>query len=244
MIQWAKAHWGEGGGRELLILLHMRRFTALISTLLYITTVNAQLPDGFVYLSDIAPSIRQEVRYAGTDNFIGKPIDGYESETIILTKEAGAALVKVQAELRKANLSLKVYDAYRPQRAVDHFVRWAQVESDTTMKTQYYPAVPKNQLFKLGFIASKSGHTRGSTVDLTMIDLKTGEECDMGGPYDFFGSLSHHDYDDLSTEQRSNRVFLKSIMSQHGFKAYAKEWWHYTLRGEPYPDTYFDFLVR
>ena len=222
----------------------MSSVTTLFAILLLSTSVYAQLPAGFVYLSDVAPSIRQEVRYAGTNNFIGKPIDGYDAETIILSKEAATAMLKVQEDLRKANLSLKVYDAYRPQRAVDHFVRWARVESDTLMKTQYYPAVPKNQLFKLGFIASKSGHTRGSTVDLTLVDLKTGTECDMGGPYDFFGPLSHHDYEDLSTEQRSNRTFLKSMMSKHGFRAYAKEWWHYTLRGEPYPDTYFDFEVR
>ena len=203
-----------------------------------------QAPEGFVYLSDIAPSIKQEVRYAGRDNFVGQPIDGYLSETIILSKPAARALVKVQEELRKANLSLKVYDAYRPQRAVDNFVSWARNASDTLMKRQYYPNVPKSELFKRGFIASKSGHTRGSTVDLTLIDLNTGEECDMGGPYDFFGPLSHHDYEDLSTEQRSNRKFLKSIMSTHGFRSYSKEWWHYTLRGEPYPDTYFDFEVR
>ena len=203
-----------------------------------------QAPEGFVYLSDIAPSIKQEVRYAGRDNFVGQPIDGYLSETIILSKPAARALVKVQEELRKANLSLKVYDAYRPQRAVDNFVSWARSASDTLMKRQYYPNVPKSELFKRGFIASKSGHTRGSTVDLTLIDLNTGEECDMGGPYDFFGPLSHHDYEALSTEQRSNRKFLKSIMSNHGFRSYSKEWWHYTLRGEPHPDTYFDFEVR
>ena len=203
-----------------------------------------QAPEGFVYLSDIAPPIKQEVRYAGRDNFVGQPIDGYLSGTIILSKPAARALVKVQEELRKANLSLKVYDAYRPQRAVDNFVSWARNASDTLMKRQYYPNVPKSELFKRGFIASKSGHTRGSTVDLTLIDLNTGEECDMGGPYDFFGPLSHHDYGALSTEQRSNRKFLKSIMSTHGFRSYSKEWWHYTLRGEPHPDTYFDFEVR
>ena len=222
----------------------MSRFIALIYILLSITSVSAQIPDGFVYLSDIAPSIKQEVRYAGRDNFVGQPIDGYLSGTIILSKPAARALVKVQEELRKADLGLKVYDAYRPQRAVDNFVSWARNASDTLMKRQYYPNVPKSELFKRGFIASKSGHTRGSTVDLTLIDLNTGEECDMGGPYDFFGPLSHHDYEALSTEQRSNRKFLKSIMSTHGFRAYSKEWWHYTLRGEPHPDTYFDFEVR
>ena len=222
----------------------MSRFIALIYILLSITSVSAQIPDGFVYLSDIAPSIKQEVRYAGRDNFVGQPIDGYLSGTIILSKPAARALVKVQEELRKADLGLKVYDAYRPQRAVDNFVSWARNASDTLMKRQYYPNVPKSELFKRGFIASKSGHTRGSTVDLTLIDLNTGEECDMGGPYDFFGPLSHHDYEALSTEQRSNRKFLKSIMSTHGFRAYSKEWWHYTLRGEPHPDTYFNFEVR
>ena len=222
-------------------LIKLSFFLFVMSTCMML---HAQVPDGFVYLSSAVPTIKQEVRYAGSDNFIGEPIDGYISESIVLSAEAGSALAKVQAELQKANLSLKVYDAYRPQRAVDHFVRWARVHTDTLMKAQYYPAVPKNELFKRGFIASKSGHTRGSTVDLTLIDLNTGVECDMGGPYDFFGPRSHHDYTELSTEQRSNRAFLKSIMSKHGFRSYAKEWWHYTLRGEPYPDTYFDFVVE
>lgn len=222
----------------------MSRLLMLFSILLLSTSVYAQIPPGFVYLSDVAPSIKQEVRYAGSDNFIGKPIDGYHVEAIILSEQAAMALLQVQAELHKANLSLKVYDAYRPQSAVDHFVRWARVESDTLMKTQFYPAIPKSQLFKLGFIASRSGHTRGSTVDLTLVDLTTGVECDMGGPYDYFGQLSHHDYENLSVEQRSNRAFLRSTLSKYGFRAYAQEWWHYTLRGEPYPDTYFNFEVR
>jgi len=221
----------------------MSRFIAITYILLSITSIRAQLPDGFVYLSDIAPSIKQEVRYAGSDNFVGRPIEGYLSETIILSIRAARALVNVQKELQEANLGLKVYDAYRPQRAVDNFVSWSRSASDTLMKRQYYPNIPKSELFKRGFIASKSGHTRGSTVDLTLIDLNTGVECDMGGPYDFFGPLSHHNYENLSREQLANRKFLKSIMSNHGFRAYSKEWWHYTLRGEPYPDSYFNFEV-
>ncbi len=202
------------------------------------------IPEGFVYIIDIDPSILQEVRYAGTNNFIGRQIDGYLQPTIIISQAAAKALSNLQAELKKVNKGLKIFDAYRPQKAVNHFVRWARNPEDTLMKAAYYPEVQKNELFKRGYIASRSGHTRGSTVDLTIIDLTTGAELDMGGPYDFFGELSHHNYPELTTEQRSNRAFLKSMMSKHGFRPYSEEWWHYTLRGEPYPETYFDFDVR
>ncbi|MCL4155874.1 UNVERIFIED_CONTAM: hypothetical protein GTU68_057740 [Idotea baltica] len=176
--------------------------------LLFITIFKAQdLPDGFVYLYDIDPSIKSELRYFSTDNFIGKPIDGYLKNCVIVTKETANALHKVQQELLKKGYSLKIYDAYRPQQAVDHFVRWARVLNDTLMKQEYYPNVPKSELFQRGYIASKSGHTRGSTIDLTIISIKTGKELDMGSPYDFFGIQSHPLFNEISIKsKKENRM--------------------------------------
>ena len=202
------------------------------------------IPSGFVYLRDIDSTILEELRYFRSDNFIGSTIDGYDSASLVLSRSAAVALSQVQADLKRANKGLKIFDAYRPQKAVDHFVLWAQDPLDTLMKSEFYPNIPKNELFKRGYIATRSGHTRGSTVDLTIVDLHTHKELDMGGPFDFFGVQSHHDHGQLTTEQRSNRAFLKSIMIKHGFRPYAKEWWHYTLNAEPYPNTYFDFNIK
>lgn len=203
-----------------------------------------KLPKGFVYVQDLAPSIQIELRYLSDNNFIGKPIDGYHKETIIISEPAAKALVKVQNELLKKEMSLKVFDAYRPQQAVDHFVRWAKVLNDTLMKSEYYPDVAKKDLFRLGYIAAKSGHTRGSTVDLTIVDLKTGKELDMGSPFDFFGIQSHPFYEHISDAQKNNRMLLRKAMLDHGFKPYEHEWWHFTLKDEPYPDTYFNFPIE
>jgi len=202
------------------------------------------LPDDFVHIKNHTPSIIIEPRYYTSNNFIGTSIEGYEAPTAICTKSAAEALRKAQIELNQKGLGLKVFDAYRPQRAVDHFVRWAQVMSDTLNKKEYYPDIPKSKLFELGYIAEKSGHTRGSTADLTIIDISTKSELDMGSPFDFFGPISGHGYKDLTDEQKSNRSLLRSVMEKYGFKAYEEEWWHYTLINEPYPDTYFDFLVK
>ncbi len=141
-------------------------------------------------------------------------------------------------------MGLKLFDAYRPQQAVNHFVRWAKVLNDTLMKQSYYPDVPKSELFKRGYIASKSGHSRGSTVDLTLIDLDTGNELDMGSPYDFFGVQSHPFYKKITDKQRKNRMLLRRVMLKNGFKPYENEWWHFTLRDEPFPNQYFDFPVK
>ena len=153
-------------------------------------------------------------------------------------------LEDVDASIQKEGLSLKVFDAYRPQEAVNHFVKWAKVLSDTLMKQEYYPKVPKSQLFNQGYIASKSGHTRGSTVDLTIIDAKTGKELDMGSPYDFFGVQSHPLHSNLSKEQKENRMLLRKVMLENNFKPYENEWWHFTLRNEPFRNTYFNFSVE
>ena len=200
-------------------------------------------PEGFVQIKDVIPNINYEIRYYGSNNFLGGPVKGYEAPSAFLSKEAAAALKAVQKDLNLKGFGLKIFDAYRPQRAVNDFVAWARDLSDTLKKREYYPDVPKSQLFKRGYIASKSGHTRGSTVDLTVVDMKTGRELDMGSPYDFFGDISHHNSTRITKTQQQNRTLLKSTMVTYGFQPYAQEWWHYTLKDEPYPDTYFDFPV-
>lgn len=203
-----------------------------------------QMPKEFVYLEDIESSIQKDLRYLSDKNFIGKPIDGYQNNCVIVSKETAIALKKVQTILLEKGYSLKVFDTYRPQQAVDHFVRWAKVLNDTLMKSEYYPNVPKSELFNQGYIASKSGHTRGSTVDLTIVDVQTQKELDMGSPYDFFGVESHPFYSKISKNQKENRMLLRKVMLENGFKPYENEWWHFTLRNEPFPNTYFNFVVE
>ena len=202
------------------------------------------LPAGFVRLGDAIPGIVLDVRYYGADNFVGAPVDGYEAPAAILTQPAVGALRQVQASLRARGFALKVLDAYRPQTAVDHFVRWAADPSDDRTRAEYYPEVPKSELFARGYIAEMSGHSRGSTVDLTVVRLSDGAELDMGTPFYFFVAESAVDYDNLTDEQRANRRLLADAMQARGFEPYPEEWWHYTLADEPYPDTYFDFPVR
>ena len=198
----------------------------------------------FVSVSDVIPDALLYVRYYTTYNFVGERIDGYEQPVVLMTKEAAASLALVNRDMRAQGLRLVIYDAYRPQRAVDHFVRWAEDVSDTRMKAIFYPEVDKADLFERGFIAKRSGHSRGSTVDLTLLDEKSGMLLDMGGPFDFFGELSHPDFAGVTTEQHANRMLLRDAMVTHGFRTLSTEWWHFTLVNEPYPDTYFDFPVR
>ncbi len=204
----------------------------------------AQLPKGFVYVQNEIPTIQIELRYFSKNNFVGERIDGYQKEVLILSKEAVDALKLVQYKLNKKGLGLNIFDGYRPQRAVNHFYKWALDVNDTLMKQQFYPNELKRDLFKNGYIATKSGHTRGSTLDVTLIDLKTGNEIDMGSPYDFFGQESWVTFDMLTVKQKRNRNQLQKIMLANGFRNYQKEWWHFTLNNEPYPNTYFDFLVK
>jgi zinc D-Ala-D-Ala dipeptidase len=204
----------------------------------------AQLPEGFVYVNDLIPSIQVELRYFGSDNFMGNPIDGYHNEVAILSEQATIALKEVQQELQQYNLSIKIYDSYRPQRAVNHFIRWARDLTDTLNKQEYYPNVMKQHLFVEGYIAARSGHTRGSTLDMTLVDSKTRKPLDMGSPYDFFGKVSWVDNKNLTAQQLANRMLIQTIMRKYGFKHYPKEWWHFTLRDEPFPETYFDFVVK
>jgi len=203
-----------------------------------------QLPDGFVQALKIIPDLNVELRYFTTHNFVGDTIDGYNANVLIVTKPTAEALKKVQDELENQNLCLKVYDGYRPQRAVNHFIAWARNLKDTLNKKEFYPFVEKKNLFRDGYIASKSGHSRGSTVDLTIIDGSTLEPLDMGSPYDFFGEPSWVEYQDITDAQKQNRQLLQKVMIKHGFRNYPQEWWHFTLAGEPFPDTYFDFEVE
>jgi D-alanyl-D-alanine dipeptidase len=222
----------------------MKKLVFLSTFLLCSYCFSQELPDGFVYLSDVDKTIKSELRYLSSNNFIGKPIDGYSNNRVIITKPAAINLKKIQTELLKKGFSLKIFDAYRPQQAVNHFVKWAKVLNDTLMKKEYYPEVLKSELFNLGYIASKSGHTRGSTLDVTIINIKTAKELDMGSPYDFFGVQSHPFYPKISKEQKENRVLLRAIMLQNNFKPYENEWWHFTLIEEPFPNTYFNFPVK
>ncbi len=202
---------------------------------------------GFVDAQEIIPDLILELRYASAHNFVGEPIDGYLSERLLMTREAALALANVQADLKEFGLGLKVFDAYRPQRSVDHFVRWANDPEDTRMKAEFYPEVDKANLFEEGYIAARSGHTRGSTMDVTLVTLNpSGEvmELDMGSPYDYFGPASWPSYRDISAPQRANRLLLRTLMIQHGFVPYEQEWWHFTLADEPFPDTYFDFPIQ
>lgn len=205
---------------------------------------NPHDPSGFVSVSEAIPDVLLDVRYHSTYNFVGARVDGYEAPVVLLTKEAAAALRLVSDDLRAQGLRLVIYDGYRPQRAVDHFVRWAEDIADVRMKPVFYPDVDKADLFDKGFIARRSGHSRGSTVDLTLLDERTGMLLDMGGPFDFFGELSHPAYTGVTPTQHANRMLLQSAMVQRGFRPLSTEWWHFTLLNEPYPDTFFDFPVR
>lgn len=209
-------------------------------------SINAfsQLPEGFVYVKDVIPDLDVELRYYSNNNFIGKPIKGYQANILILTIETAKALKLIQDELQQNNLCLKVYDGYRPQQAVNHFISWAKDLNDTINKRIFYPDVKKKNLFKLGYIASRSGHSKGSTVDLTIINGNTGEPLDMGSIYDFFGEKSWVNYTDITENQKANRQLLQKIMLKHGFRNYPKEWWHFTLRHEAFPDTYFNFVIK
>ena len=198
---------------------------------------------GFVVLADYVPHIVQEIRYYSTYNFIGERIDGYEEPCALLTKEAARALKAVSNEMIVRGYRLKVFDAYRPACAVKHFVLWGIEDQDIRMKPYFYPDLQKQELFEKGYIAKKSSHSRGSTVDLTLLDMSTGGELDMGSPFDLFSVVSHPDYKGITEQQYENRMMLQRVMVRSGFEPIDCEWWHFTLKNEPYPDTYFEFPV-
>ncbi len=217
----------------------------------------------FVNLTDAVPDAILEIRYFGTYNFVGSRIDGYLEPTALLTRVAADSLRAVSDDVNALGYRLKIYDAYRPQKAVDHFVRWAADLTDTLMKQYFYPDLDKSVLFEQEYIYERSGHTRGSTVDLTLFDMTTEKELDMGGTFDWFGTESHPDFcgnpetglftgdnsksaagRTITAEQFANRMILRQAMLRHGFKPLDSEWWHFTLKDEPFPDTYFNFPVR
>ena len=201
------------------------------------------LPTGFVYVKDVIPSIVEDIRYAGDHNFVGRPVDGYAAPRAVLTAEAAKALSAAAESFTAKGYILLVYDGYRPQRAVNHFMRWAEDIADTAAKAEFYPDLDKAELFDRGYIARRSGHSRGSTVDLTLLD-SAGQPLDMGGEFDWFSPVSGHDYANLTDAQKANRLLLKNGMMDAGFLPYSEEWWHYRLKDEPYPDTYFDFVIE
>ena len=219
-------------------------FSILTLFVMAIFFAQAPLPQGFSYAKDKIPDLEIDLRYAKKNNFVGQKIDGYTTEKAILSTKTAEALFAAQQEFGRMGLGLNLFDGYRPQRAVDHFIRWAKIPSDTLMKAQFYPNIPKSELFKKHYISTHSGHSRGSSIDVTLIDFNTCEELDMGSTYDFFGKISNLDYQDLNAKQRSNRELIQRIMIKYGFRPYAQEWWHFTLNHEPFPKTYFDFVVE
>lgn len=247
--------------------MHRYSFLFCIATSLGFSTLATanDLPPGFVYLSEVAPEIAQDMRYSGSHNFVGRPITGYDAPECILTTEAASALKAAATELAAEDLILRVYDCYRPARAVADFAAWARDTDDLTMQGEFYTRVDKSKLFELGYIAERSGHSRGSTVDLTiaaktaplpapynpgdaLVDCTLPERFDdsvleFGTGYDCFDDLAHHGATGISSEATANREKLKTLLERHGFKPYAEEWWHYTLANEPFPDSYFDFPV-
>ncbi len=200
-------------------------------------------PSDFVMVADYVPHVIQEIRYHSSYNFIGERIDGYEEPCAFLTREAARALKSAANEFYVMGYQIKVFDAYRPARAVRHFVLWGIEDQDIRMKQYFYPDLQKQELFAKGYIAKLSSHSRGSTVDLTLLNMKTGKEIDMGSPFDFFGELSHPDYRGITDDQYENRMLLQRVMVRNGFVPIDCEWWHFTLKDEPFPNTYFDFPV-
>ncbi len=192
----------------------------------------------------VVPGLVVDMRYFGNENFVGRPIAGYEAPVCLLTRDAAAALRDAQADLEASGYRLKVFDCYRPAQAVADFVSWARDPQDEKRKADYYPNVDKSRLFELGYIAERSGHSRGSTVDVTLVDARTGAELDMGSGYDLFDAISWPGDVTVSEQARANRMKLQAAMASAGFRPLKEEWWHFTLNDEPYPETYFDFAVK
>ena len=247
----------------------MKKTVFVVLAALSLLLFSCQKPDSaadssdFVTITDVVPEAILEIRYFSTYNFVGTRIDGYLQPTALLTRRAADSLKAVSKDVMEQGYRLKIYDAYRPQCGVDHFVRWAADIPDTTMKPYFYPDLDKSVLFEQEYIMAKSGHTRGSTVDLTLFDMATEKEVDMGGTFDWFGPESHPDFcgnpetyeytgdnskspvgRSITPEQFANRMILRKAMLRHGFKPLSSEWWHFTLKDEPYPETYFTFPVK
>ena len=225
--------------------LAMQAVLAFLFVLLSLSAHAQPMPPEFVDAATVVDGLVVDMRYFGADNFVGRRIDGYEAPRCLLARPAAAALSVVQRDLAQRGLGLKVLDCYRPGRAVAHFMRWARDTADVARKADYYPAIDKRNLFRLGYIAERSGHSRGSTVDLTLVRRPGGEgDPDMGTPFDFFSPKSWPGDISVGETARRNRTLLAAAMARGGFRSYAKEWWHFTLRNEPFPARYFDFPVR
>jgi len=222
---------------------------ALRFSLVFVAALGAQAalaqerPAAFVDVATVVPGLVADMRYAGSHNFVGRPIDGYQAPHCLLTKPAADALAAVARDLAPQKLVIKVFDCYRPTRAVENFVRWARDLNDTAGKAEFYPDLDKRTLFRDGYIASHSGHSRGSTIDLTLATTD-GRELDMGTPFDFFSPKSWTADPNITPQQHANRMVLATAMLRRGFRGYDKEWWHFSLRNEPFPRTYFDFPVK
>lgn len=201
------------------------------------------LPAGFAFLDERLPGIRWDAKYATSDNFTGRPVEGYEVNRIVGTWEMCLGLERARHAAESRGLGLLVWDAYRPQRAVDSFLRWARQPEDGLTTGRHYPNIDRSDIVDLGYVAARSGHSRGSAVDLTLVDLVTGRPVPMGGRHDLMDPISHHGAMGISPAETKNRLRLRSIMRAGGFEPFEQEWWHYSLAEEPYPDTYFDFCV-
>lgn len=205
----------------------------------------AHIPSGFVSLGDICPDLKIQMNYATTENFTGEVVDGYKSRKAYMAKAPAEALCAVQAQVNKLGYSLKIFDSYRPVKAVSFFQSWAKKpETNPHLKKIYYPGHTRLELFEAGYIAKQSSHSRGSAVDLTLVDLKTGLNVDMGSGFDYFDDLSHTESPKATAAQRKNRILLRELMEKSGFKNFPQEWWHFSFKPEPYPDQYFDFDIE
>ncbi|MCL2055447.1 MAG: M15 family metallopeptidase [Oscillospiraceae bacterium] len=218
--------------------------TSAVSTLAPAEEAESALPRGFVYLNETLPDMILDVKYYGEDNFLGTQVDGYLSPVAILSEKAADALKAAAHELAEQGYALKFFDGYRPQRAVEHFVRWAEDKNDILKKADFYPDIDKSRLIPGGYLARRSAHSRGSAVDLSLVSMDSLEDIDMGTQFDFFGEASRHGSSLITEEQAANRLILKNAMERAGFKPYSEEWWHYVLIDEPFPDTYFDFPIK
>ncbi|MFD9869363.1 D-Ala-D-Ala dipeptidase VanX [Streptomyces niveus] len=201
------------------------------------------MPDDFVFVDELVPQIRWDAKYATWDNFTGRPVTGYLANRVVGTRALCAALEAARGEAESLGFGLLLWDGYRPQRAVDRFLDWSQEPEDGRTKKRHYPNIDRSEMFDLGYVAAKSGHSRGGTVDLTLYHLTTGELVPMGGDHDLMDSVSHHGAEGITRAETANRRHLCSLMDAAGFRSYACEWWHYTLRDEPHPDTHFDFPI-
>ncbi|MFI5914378.1 D-Ala-D-Ala dipeptidase VanX [Dactylosporangium sp. NPDC051541] len=201
------------------------------------------MTDDFVYIDEFVPGVRWDAKYATWDNFTGKPVDGYLANRVVGTRALGTALIRAGEQAKGLGFGLLIWDAYRPQRAVDNFIRWSKEPEDARIKARFHPNINRAEMFELGYVATKSGHSRGSTLDLTLFDRRDGALVAMGGDHDLMDVRSHHGAEGITAAETANRQTLRTIMEDSGFNAYEAEWWHYTLRDEPYPDTYFDFPI-